>query len=91
LLEEALQIFKKYELKIDIAETKRNLGNVYGKLGDHQKRKELLEEALPTLIEHYGPNSSRVTKAQKENLDDAKKDLNYLLRGDVFACKLDKV
>jgi len=73
-LQDALVIFKKYELKIDIAETKRNLGNAYGKLGDHQKRIELLEEALPTLIKHYGPNSFRVTKAQK-NLAKAYKNL----------------
>ncbi|XP_071568750.1 uncharacterized protein [Temnothorax nylanderi] len=98
LLTEALEIFDKCledatanrdeefikSLKVDIAKTKRNLGNACGKLGDYVGRRRFLEEALPDLKEHYGLLHPTVTKAQG-NLGKAYKKLEYRLHGAVIS------
>ncbi|WP_375316653.1 tetratricopeptide repeat protein [Wolbachia endosymbiont (group A) of Colletes cunicularius] len=45
------------------------LGIAYGALDDHEKKRELLERALPIFEKHYGPDHSKVAKLLAE-LDD---------------------
>ncbi|XP_022908706.2 uncharacterized protein [Onthophagus taurus] len=104
LLEEALKIdkylkqpntnteelIKSLNVKLFIAEAKRNLGNAYGKSDDHKTKKFYLKQALPVLIEHYGFRSNKVIKAQ-ENLNKAYKNLGLPLHAAVITDDYDGV
>ena len=95
-LKEALRIFKKYaqdgnRLEVDIAKTKRNLGNAYGDLANYKDDKEekkgliekkigLLEDALE-IFNKYAQDENRLEvdiAKTKRNLGNAYGDLaNY--------------
>eukprot|EP00971_Amphidinium_carterae_P108347 2145209-Amphidinium_carterae.1 len=40
---------------VEVAITLTNLGNAYGHLGDHSKKRDFLEKALRIEEAHYGP------------------------------------
>ncbi|CAE7530743.1 NPHP3, partial [Symbiodinium microadriaticum] len=56
------------------ATARNNLGNAYGKLGDYQRKKELLEQCLKINEQHYGPDHLHLAKIRC-NLGNAYGDL----------------
>ena len=48
-----------------MAATLNNLANACGDLGDHRKKKELLERALEINTAHFGPSHYEVGRRQR--------------------------
>ena len=58
----------------DVAITLTNLGNVYGTLGDHAKKRDILERALAIFEREYGRDHTKVA-ITLTNLGEAHVDL----------------
>ena len=68
MLERALAIFEREygRESTEVAKTLGNLGNAYGKLGDHAKKRDMLERALAIFEGAYGPDHPHTRRCRSE-------------------------